>query len=182
MLKRPSSRRRNTHRGQIELNLVPILDTMVTLIAFLLFTMSFLSIVSIETPFPQASIDDLKEKLKEKPLQLTLSLREGEAEIWSPFEKIKAKKIPNITDGAPDTQAIHNALVEVKQKYPTEVQIVFAPYGGINYDVMISTMDAIRSMEATDPPIYVKNQQTGVDEAVKSLFPGIVFGNLLGEK
>ena len=90
MLKRPTSRRKS-HHGPIEINLIPILDTMVTLIGFLLFTTSFLALVSIESPLPQASADDVQEQLKEKPLQLTLSMREKDIEIWSPFEKIRTE-------------------------------------------------------------------------------------------
>ena len=38
-----------------------------------------------------------------------------------------------------------------------------------------------RGIEPTDPPIFAKNAQTGLDEAVKTLFPDVIFGNLLGE-
>ena len=178
MLKRPSTRRKSDQK-QIELNLVPILDTLVTLIAFLLFTMSFFAFVHIETPIPQMSAEDVREKLKEKPLQLTLSLRETEAEIWSPFEKIAPRKIPNSAPGTPDIAAIHAALIAIKQQFPTENKIVLAPNGGINYDSLVSVMDSVRLVEATDPPIFAKNAQTGVDEQIKKLFPDVVFGNLI---
>ncbi|MGZ3708243.1 MAG: hypothetical protein ACXWPM_05415, partial [Bdellovibrionota bacterium] len=62
MLKRPSSRRKTSAEG-IQLNLVPILDTMVTLIGFLLFSMSFLAVVNIESVVPQASPKNVQEKL-----------------------------------------------------------------------------------------------------------------------
>jgi biopolymer transport protein ExbD len=179
VLKRPSARRKGS-REQIELNLVPMLDTMVTLIAFLLFTMSFLSIVGIETPFPTASPESVQKKLLEKPLQLTISIREKDTEIWSPFEKIRSKTIPNPTEGTPDMRLVHEALLEVKKQFPNENQIVVAPAPGISYDVLIATLDAIRQVEPTDPPIFAKNTQTGLDEVVKKLFPNIVFGNLLG--
>src|SRR5689334_18160563 len=128
MLKRPTSRRKSKQEG-VTLNLVPILDTMVTLIGFLLFTMSFLAIVSIESPFPQASPDRVEEQLKEKPLQLTISINEGDTEIWSPFEKIEAKKLPNPVPGQPDTKALHEALLDVKEKFPAETKVVIVPAG-----------------------------------------------------
>lgn len=180
MIKRPTSRRKG-HRDQIELNLVPMLDTFVTLISFLLFTMSFLNIVGIESPFPQASTQDVEQKLKEKPLQLTLTLREGEAEIWSPFEKIAARKIPNTSPGQPDTRAIHEALIEVKKQFPAETKAVIVPTPGMNYDVLIAVMDAMRVFETTDAPVFVRNASTGVDEQTKLLFPEVIFGNLLGD-
>lgn len=180
MFKRPSSRRRGEKR-QIELNLVPILDAMVTLIAFLLFTTSFFAVVSIESPFPQTSVEAVREKIKTKPLQLTLTLREKDVEIWSPFDKIAPKKIPNPAAGQPDVRAIHDVLVAIKQKFPKETKIVFSPFSGVNYDTLILVMDAVRTLEKTDPLIQIHNEVTKVDEVTKMLFPNVVFGNLLGD-
>lgn len=180
MLKRPSSRRKSKTE-QIELNLVPILDTMVTLIGFMLFTTSFLSIVSIESPFPQASTQEVEEKLKEKPLQLTVTLRENEIEVWSPFERIAPKKIPHAAPGLPNVRGLHEALLSVKQQFPHETKVVIVPTPTTNYDTLISMMDSIRGIEPTDPPIFAKNPTTGNDQAVKFLFPEVIFGNLLGD-
>ncbi len=180
MLKRPTSRRKSKTDG-ITLNLVPILDTIVALIAFLLFTMSFLSIVSIESPAPQASTQTQEQALKEKPLQLTVSINDKEAEVCSPFDKIPSKKIPNPLPGQPDVKALHDTLVAVKQKFPLETKVVFAPSTAITYDVLVAVMDSMRMMDPTDPPIFVKNAATGNDEPVKVLFPNVVYGNLLGE-
>jgi biopolymer transport protein ExbD len=182
VLKRPSSRR-NSHQEQIELNLVPILDTMVTLIGFLLFTTSFLSLVSIESQLPQSSPSEVQQQMKDKqkPLQLTLSMRPSDVEIWSPFEKITPKAIPNTKEGMPDAKAIHEALLEIKKKFPTETSVVVIPIKTAPYDVLISLMDAARTLEKTDTTIFIKNEKTGLDEPIKALFPKVVFGNLLGD-
>lgn len=180
MFKRPTSRRK-TRPTEIILNLVPILDTMVTLVGFLLFTMSFLAIVSIESPFPMASRQTNVQKIKEKPLQLTLSLKEDQAEVWSPFQRVPVKKIANTPDGFPDLRAIHEHLIQIKKKFPEEKQIVLVPFPGMNYDTLISVMDAVRMLEGTDTPIFVRNQTSGLDEPQKLLFPEVVFGNLLGD-
>jgi len=179
VFKRPSSRRKG-EAPQIQLNLVPILDSMVTLISFLMYTMSFMALVSVETPFPQASKETNEKKLKEKPLQLTVSIREKELEIWSPFDRIAPVVIKNVEEGKPDTTQLHTKLIEVKQKFPKESQIVFVPTSAMNYDTMVALMDSIRVLEPTDPPIFAPNPETGMDEPAKQLFPQIVFGNLLG--
>ncbi len=179
MLKRPTSRRRG-QAEQIQLNLVPILDAMVTLIAFLLFTMSFLSLSSIETPFPEASAQNNEQKLKEKPLQLTVSVREKNVEIWSPFNRLASQTIPSNDEGNPDTLRIHEALIRIKEKFPDELSVVIAPHSGLNYDLLVLVMDAVRTVEATDPPLFRKNPATGIDEPIKTLFPNVIFGNLLG--
>ena len=180
MFKRPTTRRTSKNEG-VTLNLVPILDTMVALISFLLFTMSFLSIVSVETPFPEASPQDVEQKLKEKPLQLTLTIREGEVEIWSPFERVPSKKIPDPTPGQPDLKAIHTTLMEIKKNFPTETKLVVVPNPAVNYDVLVAVMDASRVLEPSDEPIYFKNPKTDRNEIAKALFPEIIFGNLLGD-
>ncbi|MGK5087534.1 biopolymer transporter ExbD [Bdellovibrionota bacterium FG-2] len=186
MLKRPTSKRKSKHK-QIELNLVPILDTMVTLIGFLLFTTSFLAIVSIESPFPETSSAQVEKKVKERPLQLTLSLREKEIELWSPFDRIPSKIITHSAPsqpaghppGQPDIKKIHDALVAIKQQFPEETQLILVPYAAANYDLLIGVMDAARLMEPSDPPLFRKNPKTGNSETVKTLFPEIIFGNLL---
>ena len=180
MLKRPSSRRKSK-QDNIELNMVPFIDAMVTLIGFMLFTTSFLAIVSIESPFPQASSKEVEEKLKEKPLQLTVSVREKDSEIWSPFDRFPAKIIPHNAEGQPDIKAIHEALFGIKQQFPEETKVVVVPHPHMSYDVLISVMDNLRVIEPTDPPLFRKNPATGNDEPVKALFPEIIFGNLLGD-
>jgi biopolymer transport protein ExbD len=163
----------------VSLNLVPIIDTMVTLIGFMLFTTSFLVIVGIESPAPIVSTKDVEQKLKQKPLQLTVSIREKDSEIWSPFDRIPAKVIPNVSDGLPDIKAIHEALLDVKNKFPEENTAIIVPSGGITYDVLVSVMDSVRGVDPTDPPMFHKNATTGIDEPLKILFPNVVFGNLL---
>lgn len=180
MLKRPSSRRKSS-REQIQLNLVPILDAMVVLIGFLLFTTSFLAIVSIESPFPTASSEQNQEKIRQRPLQLTLTVREKEVEIWSPFQKISPATVPDLAPGQPDINRIHETLVGIKQRFPTETKIVLVPARDTDYDTLIQLMDGIRMMEKSDPPLFARNAQTGNDEPVKTLFPEVIFGNLLGD-
>ncbi|OFZ75298.1 MAG: hypothetical protein A3K03_10440 [Bdellovibrionales bacterium RIFOXYD1_FULL_44_7] len=180
MLKRPSSRRKTGQHG-ITLNLVPILDAMVTLIGFLLFTMAFTALVTIESPFPVASTKDLNQKIKEKPLQLTITVKQNQTEIWSPFDRINTRVIANAEQGQPDYRAIHEALISVKQQFPEESQIVVVPFPGASYDVLISLLDSIRLTEPSDPPVFRRNTETGNDELVKNLFSDVVFGNLLGD-
>jgi len=180
VFKRPSSRSRSNHES-LELPLVPILDTMVTLIGFLLFTTSFLGIVAIESPLPQSSPEEVKEQIKEKPLQLTLTFKEKEVLLWSPFNKIPSRSIPHSAQGEPNIKAIHDALLDVKKQFPKESSVVFMPNKDATYDNLVAIMDSVRTLEPSDPPIYLKNETTGVDEALKYLFPKVIFGNLLGD-
>lgn len=177
---RPSARRSSLQKP-VELNLVPILDSLVTLIAFLMMTMSLMNLVSVETPFPMVSSESNQKLVNEKPLQLTLSFQENAVEIWSPFAKIAPVKIADFEAGKPDLAKIHQTLVEVKKKFPGENQIVLVPSPTTNYDVIVSIMDSVRLLDVTDPSIFKKNPTTGIDEQTKTLFPEIIFGNLLGD-
>ena len=179
MLRRPSGRRKSD-REEIQLNLVPMMDTLVTLIGFLLYTMAFLAFVSVDTPLPMSSPTEVAEKLKEKPLQLTVSIREDDTQIWSAFDKIPKQVIKNTDKGSPDYRQIHEALLKIKQQFSMETKVVLAPAGSVNYENIIGAMDSIRLFEPTDPPIFAKNKTTGVDEPVKLLFPDVMFGNILG--
>ena len=83
--------------------------------------------------------------------------------------------------GQPDLKAIHEALIDVKKQFPNEGKVIIVPTPGTNYDLLIAVMDTLRGLEPTDPPIFVKNAQTGLDEQAKLLFPDVIFGNLLGD-
>lgn len=158
-----------------------MLDTFVTLIVFLLFTMSFLSLGYIRSPFPVVSPEEVKEKLKTSPLQLTVSVREGETEIWSPFQKFHSITISHNKDGNPDVFRIHEEIVKLKQAFPEESTSIFTPHKDLPYDQLVSVMDSMRLLQKTDPPIYVENQESHNKEESKMLFPDLVFANLLGD-
>lgn len=179
MLKRPSSRRRS-HPAEIQINLVPMLDALVTMISFLMYTMAFLSFTMIESPLPIISPETNQQQLRERPLQLTLTLNESDVLLWSPFDLIPQQRIPNRQDGSPDFLKLHETLIGIKQKFLSEDKLILVPSGVTSYDTIIAVIDAVKNLEKTDPVIVIKNAKTGVEEQAKYLFGDIVFGNLLG--
>lgn len=183
MLKRPSTRRR-THSEEVSLNLVPMLDALVTMIAFLMYTMAFLAFTMVESPLPLVSSAENQQQLPQRPLQLTLTVKEKEVVLWSPFDLISQVTIPHRADegaeGGPDTIKIHEELLKIKQRFPNENKIIFVPKGSSSYDMIIQVLDVVREFEKSDPPIIYNNPKTGVSEQVKTLFGDVIFGNLLG--
>lgn len=185
MFKRPSSRRK-THTETIELNLVPILDALVTLIAFLLFSTAFLSIVALDTPAPLlAPPDEQMEQLKEKPLQLTAYLQPDKIQISDWSGSREAHVIPSVPDpNKPgelryDYEKFHQTLLEIKTRHPVETKLILKPEGGVSYEDIVGIMDSARMIEKTDPPMMKKNDQ-GVDTPETKLFPEVIFGNIMG--
>lgn len=182
MFRRPSNSHRTSQnaKSQVELNLVPMMDALVTLVAFLLYSMTLIAFVGMESPVPITNPLEVQKKIQENPLQLTLSINDEGSEIWSPFDKIPAKKIPHTAEGFPDLVAIHETLVQIKAKFPAEKSIVLIPVASVNYEVLVAVMDSIRIIATTDTPIYYKDEKTGVDTQADALFPEVIFGNLLG--
>jgi len=180
VLKRPSSRRRSDH-AEVTLNLVPMLDALVTMISFLMYTMAFLSLTMIESPLPMVSSEENQAQLKTPPLQLTLTVNDKDLLIWSPFDQIPQTTIPNrADDNSPDVLKLHEALIGIKQKFPNEDKIILVPKSATSYDEIVSLIDAAKNLDKTDPVIVVKNEKTQVQEQAKYLFGEVVFGNLLG--
>ena len=179
MLKRPSSRRKKASNEEINLNLVPILDAMVTLISFLLFSASFLAIVVIDTPAPLLA--DAQEALKDKkpPLNLTLRVQDGQMFLEGGFGNLVNRRIANLADGTYDLVTLHTALLEIKQRYPQETKLILMPSPGVPYEELVKIIDTSRAYEKTDPTIFKKNPLTGVDEPETKLFPEVIFGNIL---
>lgn len=183
MLSRPSTRRKS-HSQEVSINLVPMLDALVTLVAFLLFSSAFMAIVFIDSPAPTlAPPEEQVQQIKDKPLQLTAYIQESQIILsdWSGSrEKHVIGSVPDLKTGEMryDYERLHQILVEIKNRYPKETKIILKPEGGVSYESLIGIMDAARFFEKSDPPLYKKNEQ-GLDVPEKSLFPEVIFGNIL---
>lgn len=159
-----------------------MLDALVTMIAFLMYTMAFLQFTMLESPLPVVSTEENQAQLKEKPLQLTLTVQKDSLLLWSPFELIPRTLIKNLSESQVDVSRLHEALITIKQSHPLEQKLVLVPMAQTSYDTIVALLDSARLLEKTDPPILAKNPKTGVGESIQSLFPEIVFGNLLGDE
>lgn len=176
MLRRASGQRRGSQHSNLEeLPLVPIMDAFVTLIAFLLMATSLLAVTLIDTPVPIVSTNPPDNK---KPLSLTIRVLEDKLVVESPFNLISRQEIPR-TDTQHNLTKLHDLLLEVKNKFPLEKQIILMPSPTTKYDDLVQIMDSGRQIRPADPPLYIKNDQ-GQDVVVTDLFPDVVFGNVLG--
>lgn len=183
MFKKPSSRRKSENQ-EVNINLVPMLDALVTLVSFLLFTTAFISIVFIDTPAPQVSpATEQIEKLKEKPLQLTAYIQEKQIIIsdWSGSREnhtIASTTDPQSGELKYDYEKLHQTLLAIKTRHPTETKLILKPDSGVSYEALVGIMDSARFFEKTDTPLFKKNEK-GIDEPEKKLFPEVIFGNIM---
>ncbi|MDQ7051655.1 MAG: biopolymer transporter ExbD [candidate division KSB1 bacterium] len=158
MAYRPSFRR--TIEGEeVEPNLTPVMNLMVVLIPLLLTSAEFIKIGSIELNLPPAAgpVKTVSEKPQEKVknLDLTVSITDEGFYISSALAVLRPKSgagpsIPKKPDGSFDFQALSEKLYEIKQKaqgkFPDLENIIIQAEPGIDYQTLVSTMDASRTI------------------------------------
>lgn len=189
MFRRPSKRRRSGGLEDFELPLVPLMDTMVTLIAFLLMATAMLAVTLVDSPLPIISSEP--PQTNKRPLSLTITISQDRYKVESAFNWFKAKEFPRVSEEE-DLQQLHDFLVQIKLKHPTERQLILMPEGKVKYDDIVKVMDASRRFtEGEDETLYtfqrdekgdfVLDEQGNRIEVVEEfLFPNVVFGNILG--
>lgn len=168
---RPSLRR-TTAPENIEPNLTPVMNLMVVLIPLLLSSAQWIKIGVIELNLPpavgtQAGIGAAP-KEAEKKLDLAITITDRGFYLSSSQAILKSGEnggptIPNREDGSCNYDALTNKLLEIKQaalgKYSDTEKIVIQAEPDINYQILVSTMDASRKII--------------VDGRLVSLFPDV---------
>ena len=154
-----------------ELNLVPIMNLVTILIPFLLMAAQFVSYSVIDSTLPAIGPPvPVDEQDEEEPLNLSVLItdkgwtvagsaailkgegggEEGEEKgptikCLTPNCSYSAKK--NGGDGpaeAYDVTALRDLLVQVKDEYPDEQNVILVPEPDIPYEVLVLTMDSTR--------------------------------------
>lgn len=168
---RPSYRRTIAPEN-IEINMTPVMNLMVVLIPLLLTSAQFIKIGVIDLNLPPAvgargsAVEAPKEA--EKKLDLAVTITDKGFFISSSLAILQGVKqgapsVPNSNIGEYDYEALSKLLFDIKKKaigiFPDTEKIVIQAEPDINYQVLVSTMDAARS--------YI------VDERLYSLFPEV---------
>ncbi len=174
MIKKPTARKRQS--SKMELNLIPILDSIFILLFFLLLSSSFLKIFEISSDAPIISSRPSK-PTKKNPFLLTLKITSSGLYLYKGVNMGLIKYLPKKSDGSYDNERLHNALIRIKKRNKKENTIIFEPTIDIPYQTLVEIMDSSRILRKTDPAIYIKNKD-GTEEKLKSLFSNIVFGNI----
>ncbi|HLA74021.1 MAG TPA: biopolymer transporter ExbD [Steroidobacteraceae bacterium] len=150
------------YKGRNDLNIVPMIDMMVILVFFLLFTAVFsnTNILELNLPAPNSSVPDLP-----KGLQLEVHVRRTGIDIADRNTGV-LRSLPMKPDGY-DYQGLSEYLQFVKSKYPTVTEASVLLEQDIPYDVLVQTMDNVRLWEMNDAPNFTKVE----------LFPDISVGD-----
>jgi len=144
-LARRQLRNHARYRGRNDLNIVPMLDVMVILTFFLIFTAVFsrTSILEVHLPGPGVQTDTPK-----PTLELEVILRRSGLEIADRHVGV-LKTVP-VTAGGHDYVALTNYLATVKQRFPDKQNATLLVANDVDYDTIVQTMDAVRVHQTAD--------------------------------
>ncbi len=175
MIRVPTARRR---RKPLEkLNLTPIMDAVFIFIFFLLMSVNFVKMMEIGSDVPIVSESDPPPPDKE-PLGLQVVLKDTGIEVSTGLSSPQVvAQIPRVGAGY-DLDALHAKLVEIKRGNQQEEMVILTPEWEIGYEELIQVMDKVRLLEKTDEAFFKKDKD-GVDVRVETLFPKIIFSNLM---
>ncbi len=150
------------YKGRNDLNIVPMIDMMVILVFFLLFTAVFsnTNILELNLPAPNSSMPELP-----KGLNLEVIVRQNVVEIADRNSGV-LRTLPK-KGGEYDYKGQSEFLQFVKSKYPETLAASVLLEPNIPYDVLVQTMDNTRMWQ----------NRVGVGLQNVELFPDISVGD-----
>jgi biopolymer transport protein ExbD len=149
------------YRGRHELNVVPMIDMMVILVFFLIFTAVFTktNVLELNLPGADSAVPDLPEGLN-----LEVIIRKAAIEVADRGTGL-LKSLPRTGDDY-DLKGLSEYLKLVKSKYPDKQNATILLEQDISYDTLVHVMDTVRVFQ-------VPNSQWDMAE----LFPEVSVGD-----
>lgn len=162
---RLAQRQRGNHgryRGRNDLNIVPMLDVMVILVFFLLFTAVFsrTSILELSLPPPSADSPPLPPQL-----ELEVIVRHDRIEVADKATG-PLRTLPMGANGH-DFTGLTDFLKIVKAKFPAKTNATLLLESSVPYDILVQVMDAVRTWDAGH----------GTQHVPAELFPDVSIGD-----
>jgi biopolymer transport protein ExbD len=151
------------YRGRNDLNIVPMLDVMVILTFFLIFTAVFskTSVVELNLPGPGVQAPP-----PVPTLELEVILRKAGLEVADRNVGV-LETIPLTVTGFQDIPRLSKYLVGVKAKFPDKANATLLVSDEVDYDTIVQVMDAMRVRQDVD----------GTKVTTTALFPQISLGD-----
>jgi biopolymer transport protein ExbD len=149
------------HRGRDDLNIVPMIDMMVILVFFLIFTAVFskTNILQLNLPASNTAPVELP-----KGLKLEVIIRPNDL-LVNDKNSGPLKLIENTAQGY-DLDRLSEFMRQVKSQFPdmTDATILSGP--AVEYDTLVQVMDTVRVYQLPMPPF-----------SKAELFPDIAIGD-----
>ena len=140
-------KRSNKHRSVEELNITAFMNLMVVLVPFLLMTAVFTQLTVIELNLPPASAAKPANKNEKKPFQLNIIIEKQYIHLTDNNNR-SLKKIPATKSGSYDFALLTGVVKQIKARYPKQTGAMILAHTDTQYEVLVHTMDAIRSYTA----------------------------------
>ena len=127
------------YRGRHDINVVPMIDMMIILVFFLIFTAVFTktNILELNLPGADSAVPDLPEGLN-----LEVIIRKEKIEVSDRGTGL-LKTVPSTATGY-DLVALQDFLKLVKTKYPDKMNATILLEQEIAYDTLVQVMDTVR--------------------------------------
>ena len=161
-LARRQQRNHARYRGRNDLNIVPMLDVMVILTFFLIFTAVFskTSVLEVNLPGPGVQAADDKPRF-----ELELILRKSGIEVADRSQGV-LETIPAAASGQ-DVARLTEYLAGLKQRVPGVDHATLLVADDVDYDTIVQVMDAAR----------MRQNVAGGKVTREELFPQIALGD-----
>ena len=149
------------YRGRHDINVVPMIDMMIILVFFLIFTAVFTktNILELNLPGADSAVPDLPQGLN-----LEIVIRKAGIEVADRGTGL-LKTVPS-TNGVYDLKGLSEYLQLVKSKYPDKQDATILLEQDIQYDTLVHVMDTVRVFAVP-----------GSQWAVAELFPDVSVGD-----
>jgi biopolymer transport protein ExbD len=127
------------HQGRDDLNIVPMIDMMVILVFFLIFTAVFskTNILPLNLPASSTAPVDLPKGLK---LEVIIG---ADDLVVNDRNSGPLKRLPNTAAGL-DLDGLSEFMRQVKSQYPDMTDATILPSPDTSYDTLVQVMDAVR--------------------------------------
>jgi biopolymer transport protein ExbD len=136
------------HQGRDDLNIVPMIDMMVILVFFLIFTAVFSKTNILQLNLPAAS-DSAPLDLP-KTLKLEVIIRPADI-VVNDRNSGPLKTLPNTATGL-DLDGLSEFIRRVKAQFPDMTDATVLPSPATSYDTLVQVMDTIRVYQLPTPP------------------------------
>jgi biopolymer transport protein ExbD len=141
ILARRQRRNHERYRGRNDLNIVPMLDVMVILTFFLIFTAVFSKTSVLEVNLPGPTVQPPPAT---PTLELEVILRRDGLQVADRYTGI-LETIPLDSSGRQQVQRLTTALEALKQRYPETSNGTLLVADDVDYDMIVQVMDAMRA-------------------------------------
>jgi len=150
------------HQGRDDLNIVPMIDMMVILVFFLIFTAVFSKTNILQLNLP-ANATAAPVELP-KGLKLEVIIRPNDL-LVNDRNSGPLKLIENNAKGY-DLDALSTFMRQVKSQFPEMTDATILPSPSVSYDTLVQVMDTVRVYQIPEPPF-----------SKAELFPDIALGD-----